>query len=76
MTESKDRGATFAAESAIATQPTDETIAGADFGNQYGDYEGIAAFNGVARPIWTDRRAGIAAVTGLDEEIFTAAIRE
>lgn len=75
-TETKDRGATFAPESAVATQPTDDTVAGADLGNQYGDYEGIAAFNGEIHPVWTDRRAGIAAVTGLDEEIFTATVKE
>jgi hypothetical protein len=76
FTDSTNRGATFAASRQIATAPTDETVAGADLGNQYGDYEGIAAFNGVARPIWTDRRASIAAVGGLDEEIFTETVKE
>lgn len=76
MTESTDHGASFSASSAIATQPTDETVTGADFGNQYGDYEGIAASNGTVHPIWTDRRASIAAVSGLDEEIFTETIKE
>ena len=74
--ESIDQGATFTSEQQVATAPTDETVAGADLGNQYGDYEGIAAFGGVAYPIWTDRRAKIAGVSGLDEEIFTEAIKE
>lgn len=74
--ESKNHGATFTSEQQVASAPTDETCCGADLGNQYGDYEGISAFNGVARPIWTDRRASIAAVSGLDEEIFTEAIKE
>ena len=30
--------------------------AGVDLGNQYGDYEGIAALGGIVRPVWTDRR--------------------
>ncbi len=76
FSESKDRGATFSANLQVATAPTNETCCGADLGNQYGDYEGITAFNGIARPIWTDRRASIAAVPGLDEEIFTATIKE
>jgi hypothetical protein len=59
----------------VTTSPTDETVSGANLGNQYGDYEGISALNGEAHPIWTDRRAAIAAVTGLDEEIFTATIK-
>jgi hypothetical protein len=76
FTESKDRGVTFAGSMQVATAPTDETCCGADLGNQYGDYEGISAFNGIARPIWTDRRQSIANVTGLDEEVFTETIKE
>jgi hypothetical protein len=74
--ESTDRGASFSANARVTTASTNETVTGADLGNQYGDYEGIAAFNGIARPIWTDRRASIAAVTGLDEETFTETIKE
>src|SRR5438034_282805 len=50
----------------------------ADSGNQYGDYEGIVAFDGSIHPIWTDGRfdATIDPATGLTvgEEIFTATI--
>jgi hypothetical protein len=60
----------------VTTSPTDETVAGADLGNQYGDYEFIAAFNGEIHPVWTDRRASIAAVNLLDEEVFTATVKE
>ncbi len=76
LSESKNRGATFSANLQVATAATDETVTGANLGNQYGDYEGVAAFNGSIHPIWTDRRARIAAVPGLDEEIFTATIKE
>jgi hypothetical protein len=60
----------------VTNAPTNESCCGADLGNQYGDYEGISAFNGVVRPIWTDRRAKVAAVPGLDEEIFTEVLSD
>jgi hypothetical protein len=68
---SSDAGATFSKNVQVTTAPTNETCCGADLGNQYGDYEGIAAYGGVAHPFWTDRRASIAA---LDEEVFTATV--
>jgi len=68
---STDGGATFSKNVQVTSAPTNETCCGADLGNQYGDYEGIDALNGVVHPIWTDRRASVAA---LDEEAFTAAI--
>jgi hypothetical protein len=58
-------------ERLVTTAPTNETCCGADLGNQYGDYQGIAAMDGSIHPTWTDRRS---AVASLDEEIFTAAI--
>jgi hypothetical protein len=59
---------------------SDESAANpfADSGNQYGDYEGIAASGGVIHPIWTDGRldATIDSATGqrVGEEVFSAAI--
>jgi len=70
-TRSTDGGQTFANNVQVTTAPTNETCCGADLGNQYGDYEGIAALGGVVHPIWTDRRTS---VTALDEEVFTATI--
>ena len=46
---------------------------GVDLGNQYGDYEGIAALGGTVRPVWTDRRQDVIDL-GLREEVFTAAL--
>ncbi len=69
---SADGGLTFAKNVQVTTAPTNESCCGADLGNQYGDYEGIAAFGGVAHPIWTDRRTS---VVSLDEEIFTATVK-
>jgi hypothetical protein len=68
---STDGGLSFAKNVQVTTAPTNETCCGADLGNQYGDYEGIAAMDGSIHPIWTDRRA---AVASLDEEIFTTTI--
>ena len=69
--KSTDGGQSFSKNVQVTTSPTNETCCGADLGNQYGDYEGIAAFGGVAHPFWTDRRASVAS---LDEEIFTASV--
>ena len=44
-----------------------------NLGNQYGDYEGLAALNGVVRPVWTDRRQAVIDL-GLREEVFTATL--
>ncbi len=68
---STDGGLSFGKNVQVTTAPTNETCCGADLGNQYGDYEGIAAMDGSIHPVWTDRRA---AVASLDEEIFTATV--
>jgi hypothetical protein len=54
-----------------------------NYGNQTGDYEGVAAFGGVVHPIWTDsrrnqERAGDPTCgrgNGIMEEVFTATIQ-
>src|SRR5579859_1818272 len=69
--QSTDGGLTFAPNIQVTTAPTNETCCGADLGNQYGDYEGIAAFDGSIHPVWTDRRASVAS---LDEEVFTSTL--
>ena len=51
-----------------------------NYGNQQGDYEGLAAFGGVAHPIWTDSRRNqdqqsASCKRGLMEEVFTAAVK-
>jgi hypothetical protein len=69
---STDGGRTFSPNVQVTTAPTNETCCGADLGNQYGDYEGIAVLGGLVHPIWTDRRSAVAA---LDEEVFTAVIK-
>jgi hypothetical protein len=70
--QSTNGGASVSPNVRITSAPTNETVAGADLGNQYGDYEGIAAFGGSIHPIWTDRRAG-GTVDGF-EETYSATI--
>ena len=69
--QSTNGGAGISPNVKVTSASTNETVTGADLGNQYGDYEGIDASGGVVHPIWTDRRASVAA---LDEEAFTAAL--
>lgn len=79
-TTSSNGGASFAANVRVTGVPSDESAANpyADAGNQYGDYEGLAAQSGVARPIWTDGRfdGTVDPATGqyLGEEVFSAAV--
>jgi hypothetical protein len=70
--QSTDGGASFGPNVQVTTAPTNETCCGADLGNQYGDYEGIAALGGTVHPVWTDRRAS---VVSQDEEVFTATLK-
>jgi hypothetical protein len=50
-----------------------------DYGNQYGDYEGLVSFNGISHAIWTDSREQLNFAPGCRtnlamEEVFTATI--
>jgi len=65
---SYDDGATWTTAEKVTTAMTDETIAGADSGNQYGDYNGLSGFANSFFPSWTDRR------NNAKEEIWTALI--
>ena len=65
-----DDGVTWFAPVKVTSAQTDETTAGADSGNQYGDYNGLSGIAGQFFPSWTDRRAGA------NEEIWTAKISD
>jgi hypothetical protein len=67
---SSDDGATWSAPFKVTTAQTDETVAGADSGNQYGDYNSLSGWSNTFFPSWTDRRSGG------KEEIWTAAVTE
>ena len=65
-----DDGVTWSTPFKVTSAQTDETIAGADSGNQYGDYNSMSGINGSFWPVWTDRR------NGASEEIWTANVQE
>ena len=67
---SADDGVTFSAALKVTTAQTDETVGGADSGNQYGDYNGLAGNANTFFPSWTDRR------NAAKEEVWTAALTE
>ncbi|HKV12994.1 MAG TPA: hypothetical protein VJ725_32935 [Thermoanaerobaculia bacterium] len=67
---SADDGATWSAPLRVTTAPTDESVRGAEVGNQFGDYNGLSGFRGLFFPSWTDRRSGGR------EEIWTAPIED
>lgn len=67
---SGDDGATWSSAFKVTTAQTDETISGADSGNQYGDYNSLSGYAGTFFPSWTDRRSGAR------EEIWTAGLSE
>jgi hypothetical protein len=51
-----------------------------DYGNQYGDYEGLVSHGGMSHPIWTDSRNNQQPSTGCRtgmkmEEVFTAIVQ-
>ena len=55
---SSDNGATWTSPLKVTTAMTDETISGADSGNQFGDYNSLSGIAGNFFPSWTDRRSG------------------
>jgi hypothetical protein len=67
---SADNGATWSAATKLTTSATNETISGADSGNQYGDYNSLSIYAGKIFPSWTDRRSGG------KEEIWTVPVTE
>jgi hypothetical protein len=67
---STDDGVSFSPALKVTTAQTDETVAGADSGNQYGDYNGLAGHANVFLPSWTDRRSAA------KEEVWSAPLTE
>ncbi len=65
---SSDGGATWQAAVKVTTAMTDETVTGADSGNQFGDYNSLSGYANAFFPSWTDRR------NNAKEEIWTAKV--
>jgi len=54
---------------------------GIDYGNQQGDYEGLASFGGLSHPIWTDSRDQLLPSQGCRtdltmEKVFSATVNQ
>ena len=88
FTQSKDGGQSFSSPNTrVSTVSSNEhdcngvfPCVAIDYGNQQGDYEGLASFGGVSHPIWTDSRQQEVPLpgcrTGLAmEEVFTAVVK-
>lgn len=67
---SSDDGVTWSAPVQVTTAQTDESVSGADLGNQYGDYNSLSGWADKFLPSWTDRR------NNAREEIWTAPITD
>jgi len=67
---SSDGGVTWSTPLKVTTAQTDETLSGADLGNQYGDYNGMSGYLTRFLPSWTDRRSNS------HEEIWTAPVAD
>ena len=87
LARSEDGGASFAADIRVSNATSNEhdcdgvfPCRGINYGNQQGDYAGVASYGGVAHPIWTDSRANLDLAPGCRtgikmEEVFTAAVK-
>lgn len=86
--QSKNGGQSFAAPNTrVSTASSNEHDCNGifpcnaiDYGNQQGDYEGLASFGGVSHPIWTDSRQQQTPLPGCSrglamEEVFTAVVK-
>src|SRR5712692_9371854 len=87
LSRSTDGGVSWVRDVRVTTQSSNEhdcnglfPCPGINYGNQYGDYEGLVSFSGISHAIWTDSRNQQNAAPGCRtnlamEEVFTATIR-
>jgi len=85
VARSTDGGATFAPDVRASSATSNEhdcnglfPCSAINYGNQQGDYSGVASYGGVAHPLWTDSRVNQEPVAGCAvpamEEVFTSAV--
>jgi hypothetical protein len=87
FSQSKNGGQSFSPNVRVSTVSSNEHDCNGvfpcnaiDYGDQQGDYEGLASFGGVSHPIWTDSRLQQSPATGCRtglamEEVFTAVVK-
>jgi hypothetical protein len=86
FTQSTSGGTTWSANLRVTDVSSNEhdclgvfPCAGINYGNQTGDYAGLASFGGVSHPIWTDSRNQLDPLAGCRtglamEEVFSATV--
>jgi hypothetical protein len=89
LSRSTDGAATWLSDVKVATQSSNEhdcngvfPCSSINYGNQYGEYQGLVSFNGVSHPLWTDSRRNTERAGdptcgfgfGIMEEVFTAKV--
>jgi len=87
LARSNDGAASFAADIRVSNATSNEhdcngvfPCTGINYGNQQGDYAGVASYGGVAHPLWVDSRANLDPAPGCSrgikmEEVFTATVK-
>src|SRR5205814_3183109 len=87
LARSEDGGASFAADIRVSNATSNEhdcdgvfPCRGINYGNQQGDYAGVASYGAVAHTIWVDSRSNLEPISGCSrgikmEEVFTAAVK-
>ena len=88
FTQSTDGGSTWRTPNTRVTSVSSNEhdcnglfpCAAIDYGNQYGDYEGLVSYAGISHPIWTDSRNNRQPAAGCStqlkmEEVFTATVQ-
>ena len=86
VARSRDGGASFAPDLRASSASSNEhdcdgvfPCSAINYGNQQGDYAGVASFGGVVHPFWVDSRSQQAVLPGCRvgamEEVFTTSIK-
>lgn len=87
FSQSTDGGATWVPNTRVTSTSSNEhdcngvfPCSAIDYGNQYGDYEGLVSYGGESHPVWTDSRDNQNSASGcrtnlLMEEVFTATVK-
>ncbi|PYS76779.1 MAG: hypothetical protein DMF67_00860 [Acidobacteria bacterium] len=86
LSQSKDGGVNWSPNVRVSNQSSNEhdcdgvfPCNGINYGNQQGDYEGLASYGGASYPVWTDSRRQLVQAPGCSrglamEEVFTAKV--
>jgi hypothetical protein len=86
LSQSKDGGVNWSPNVRVSNESSNEhdcdgvfPCNGINYGNQQGDYEGLASYGGISYPVWTDSRRQLVQAPGCSrglamEEVFAAKV--